>query len=140
MPFVSVTRLRLRSWLFLPSFFYQTLFISRQAAKSPGNLHVDLLRDDRNAMWTCTTWDSENAMKAFMLAKPHGPVMRKLINWCDEGAVAHWTQPEPEPPSWPEAHRRLLKDGRRSKVNHPSAAHTAFDIPPPNTALAARYK
>ena len=42
------------------------------------------------------------------------------MEWCDEAAVAHWTQDSPEPPSWEEAHRRLQESGRPSKVNHPS--------------------
>ncbi len=31
-------------------------------------------------------------MKAFMHAAPHGPAMRKLLNWCDEAALVRWTQ------------------------------------------------
>jgi hypothetical protein len=57
-----------------------------------------------------------------MHASPHGPVMRKLLNWCDEAAVVHWSQERAEPPSWPEAHVRLQQEGRRSKVDHQSAA------------------
>ena len=64
-------------------------------------------------------------MKAFMHAKPHGPTMRSLLEWCDEAALVHWTQAGAELPSWEEAHARLQKEGRPSKVNHPSAAHTA---------------
>jgi hypothetical protein len=140
MPAISVTRLRIRSWLFLPSFLIQTLRIARQAARAEGNLSVTLLRDRRNAMWTCTSWSSEGTMKAFMLAKPHGPTMRKLLNWCDEAALVHWTQVAAEPPSWEEAHRRIQQEGRRSKVNHPSAAHTAYAIPAPVTGQTLRFK
>jgi hypothetical protein len=57
--------------------------------------------------------------------------MRKLLEWCDEAALVHWTQDSAQLPSWDEAHKRLQQEGRRSKVNHPSAAHTAFDIPAP---------
>ena len=45
----------------------------------------------------------------------HGPIMRSLLNWRDEAAVVHWTQPEAELPGWEEAHRRLQQDGRRPK-------------------------
>ena len=58
-------------------------------------------------------------MKAFMLASPHGPTMRKLLEWCDEAALVHWTQAAAELPFWPEAHRRLLQEGRKSKVTQP---------------------
>ena len=83
MPFVSITRLRVRSWRFLPIFFVQALRTGRLAARSDGNLSARLLRDRRKTFWTSTTWTSEAAMKAFMHASPHGPVMRKLVNWCD---------------------------------------------------------
>lgn len=70
-------------------------------------------------------------MKAFMLAQPHGPTMRKLLEWCDEAALAHWTQDTAELPSWIEAHRRMVQHGRTSKVNHPSEAQKAFRIEEP---------
>jgi heme-degrading monooxygenase HmoA len=128
MPFVSITRLRVRSWTYMLAFVVQTLRIARQAAKADGNLAVKLLWDSRNTFWTCTTWSSEDSAKAFMHAKPHGPTMRSLLNWCDEAALAHWIQSGEELPSWEEAHRRLQEEGRRSKVNHPSAAHTSYSI------------
>src|SRR6266436_3674106 len=71
------------------------------------------------------------AMKRFMPCGAHGKAMRKLAEWCDEAAVVHWTQESAEPPTWPEAYQRLHKDGRRSKVNHPSAGHLAYEFPAP---------
>ena len=140
MPLVSITRLRVRSWRYLPIFFLQALRIGRQAAKSDGNLSSRLLRERQNAFWTSTTWTTEAAMKAFMHARPHGPVMRKLMNWCDEAAVVHWSQEDAEPPSWAEAHTRLQQEGRRSKVDHPSAAHSISIIAPPATTNDLRLK
>ena len=134
MPFVSITRLRVRSWSYFPAFLVQTLRIARQAARADGNLAVKLLRDRRNAFWTGTSWSSEGSMKAFMHAKPHGPTMRSLLQWCDEAALVHWTQAGVELPSWDEAHKRIQQEGRRSKVTHPSAAHTAYAIPVPTVS------
>lgn len=142
MPVVSVTRLRVRSWRFLPAFLFTAFRIDRQARKAEGSLGVQLLRDRRNAFWTCTSWDSESSMKAFMLAAPHGPAMRKLLRWCDEAAFAHWTQESDELPSWTEAHKKMLRYGRPSKVNHPSAAQQAFriDEPDPRAKPVVRLK
>ena len=134
MPFVSITRLRVRSWLYLPAFVVQTLRIARQAARADGNLAVKLLRDRRNTFWTSTTWSSEASAKAFMHAKPHGPTMRSLLNWCDEAALVNWTQAGEELPSWEEPHKRIQQEGRPSKVNHPSAAQTAHAIPAPTVS------
>jgi heme-degrading monooxygenase HmoA len=140
MPFVSITRLRVRSWTYLPAFFFQTLRIARQAARADGNMAVRLLGDRRKTFWTCTSWTSESSMRAFMLAKPHGPAMRKLLHWCDEAALVHWTQSGAELPSWEEAHKRMQQEGRPSKVNHPSADHTAHAIPAPAARRDLRFK
>jgi hypothetical protein len=131
MPFVSITRIRVRSWRYLPLFLIQSLRIARQARKTDGNLAVKLLADRRNTYWTGTSWSSERSMKAFMHAKPHGPTMRSQLEWCDEAANVHWTQAGVELPSWEEAHKRLQQEGRPSKVYHPSAAHTAHAFPAP---------
>ena len=140
MPVVSITRLRVRSWRYLPAFFIQTLRIARQAARAEGSLAVKLLRNSRNTFWTCTTWSSEAAMKAFMLAPPHGPTMRKLLDWCDEAALVHWTQDEHALPSWKEAHKRLQREGRPSKVSHPSAVHSSHTFPVPTGLSELRLK
>jgi heme-degrading monooxygenase HmoA len=134
MPFVSITRLRVRSWRFLPAFLVQSLRTARQAKAAPGNLAVSLLRDADLAFWTRTLWTDAAAMRAFMFSGVHRRVMPRLLEWCDEAAVAHWTQETVEPPSWQEAHRRLQQDGRRSKVSHPSVAQQRFEFPAPRTA------
>ena len=131
MPLISITRLRVRSWRYLPLFFFQTLRIAFQASSSDGNLTTTLLRDRRSTFWTSTTWATEASMKTFMHAGVHGPVMNRLLDWCDEAALVHWTQDGAEPPTWEQAHRRIQEEGRRSKVNHPSPGHTAYEIPPP---------
>src|SRR5260370_42675221 len=119
MALVSITRLRLRSWRFLPMFAWYVLRSARQAARAEGNLAAKLLRERRNTFWTSTTWSGEAAMKKFMTSGAHGKAMRKLAEWCDEAAVGHWAPESPEPPRRAEADQRLLKDGRRSKVHHP---------------------
>jgi hypothetical protein len=70
-------------------------------------------------------------MRSFMRAGVHRRVMAHLPVWCDEAAVVHWTQDGTEPPPWPEAHRRLQGEGRRSRVNHPTDAQRQFEIREP---------
>jgi hypothetical protein len=131
MPVISITRLRVRKWYYLPGFYVDALRINRQAATAEGNLAVRLLRDQSNTFWTATSWSSHATMKAFIVARPHGPAMRKLLDWCDEASLVHWEQSEKALPSWEEAHRRLMSEGRLSKVHHPSPAHTAHSYPMP---------
>ena len=38
--------------------------------------------------------------------------MARLPEWCEEAALVHWFHHTEEPPSWPEAHRRLQGEGR----------------------------
>ncbi len=140
MPVVSVTRLRVRSWLNMPAFFLRSLRIGNQAKNAPGNLGAKLLQDRSRTFWTSTCWESEAAMKSFMLSAPHGPAMRKLLEWCDEAALVRWSQPGPELPAWPEAHTRLQREGRTSKVNHPSENQRRFFIEPPRTDREVRLK
>jgi hypothetical protein len=142
MAIISVTRLRVRSWFYLPAFLFRSLRVGQQAKKAPGSLRVKVLQDGMSTFWTCTCWESEAAMKAFMLAEPHGPAMRKLLNWCDEAALVRWSQPEPDLPTWTEAHQRMQSEGRTSKVNHPSEAQRRFVIKPPpaNPRSEARLK
>lgn len=131
MPLISVTRLRLRSWVYLPAFIVYSIRAIQQATKAEGNLAVMTLRDRRNTFWTITSWSSEDSMKAFMRSGSHGAAMKKLLNWCDEAALVHWTQDDTNLPTWDQAHARIQQEGRQSKVNYPSAAQTANRIPPP---------
>jgi Domain of unknown function (DUF3291) len=137
MPFVSVTRLRVRSWRYLPAFLIQSLRALQQAKRADGNLAAAVLRDANLAFWTRTMWSEEAAMRSFMHSGAHRNVMPRLTKWCDEAAVAHWVQDGPVPPPWPEAHRRLQQQGRRSRVDHPSEAHRRFDIAAPTTRSIA---
>ena len=66
MPVISITRLRFRSWIFLPAFFLQAVRTSRQAAAAEGNLAVTVLRETGNIFWTATSWSSSGAVKAYM--------------------------------------------------------------------------
>lgn len=131
MPFISITRLRIRSWRFLPAFFIQAVRSARQARRAEGNLAVSIVREARNTFWTRTVWSSEQAMKAYMVSGVHGRVMRRLLEWCDEAAVVHWSQEPEQPPTWEEAYRKLQEMGRASKVNHPTEAHRLHQIPAP---------
>ena len=131
MPLISITRLRVRSLHYLPGFIWYAVLSARQAKRASGCLGVRLLREANNTFWTNTAWQDEAAMRAFMLAGSHKKAMPKLLEWCDEASVVHWIQESAELPSWDTAHRRMVEEGRRSKVNHPSPEHLAYAIPPP---------
>ena len=131
MAVMSVTRLRLRSWLYFPTFLIYASRSSRLAQESPGNLGVRTLNDGRKTFWTCSAWMDEASMKAFMTTSPHLEAMKKLAKWCSEASFVNWVESEPTFPNWQEAYRRLKKDGRRSKVLYPSKEHESGEFPPP---------
>ena len=125
MSLIAVTRLRVRSWRFLAPFAWYSWRSFRQAQHAPGNLGVQLRKAEGLAFWTMTAWQDEAAMSAYRIAQPHRKVMPKLLEWCDEAAVAHWSQGSAELPDWETAERLMADSGRLSKVNHPSADHEA---------------
>jgi hypothetical protein len=131
MTFISITRLRVRSWRFIPAFALYTFRSARQAREASGNLTTRVLADRRNTFWTATAWSSDTAMRQFMLAGAHRQAMGKLAEWCDEASVVHWNQDNAKLPTWHEAWTRLLRDGRKSTVHHPSPGHDALQFSEP---------
>jgi hypothetical protein len=133
MAVVSITRLRVRHWKYLPAFLIQALRSKYQAKSSPGSLAVSVLRDKDRAFWTRTVWTDETAMRAFMNSGVHRRGMPRLLEWCDEASVAHWVQDGTELPSWRDAYRGMREKGRRSRVNRPSEGQRRFEFPAPQT-------
>jgi quinol monooxygenase YgiN len=131
MAFISVTRLRVRSFFYLPKFIWYALKSERQAERAEGFLCGRVMRDKGNAFWTLTAWRDEAAMRAYRGSGAHMKAMPKLLDWCDEASLAHWEQESEELPDWADAHRRMVAEGRMSKVKHPSAAQLAKKIAEP---------
>jgi hypothetical protein len=123
--FVSVTRLRIRSLRFLPSFAWMAYLSQRQIMRADGFSGGRLCPDAHYTFWTITVWDNERAMKAYRGAEAHGKAMRRLPEWCDEASYVHWEQPGDAVPSLEQAWERMQQEGRLSRVAHPSADHEA---------------
>ncbi|BAZ07488.1 DUF3291 domain-containing protein [Calothrix sp. NIES-3974] len=133
MVFISVTRLRLRAWRFLPAFLWLSFASERQAKQALGNIKTKLVADANFTFWTLTMWENEAAMRAFMTTGSHRQAMPKLVEWCDEATVVHWEQEREEFPTMAEAYQRMQKQGRWSKLNHPSVAHQNREIAMPKS-------
>lgn len=138
MPFVSVTRLRVRSLRFLPGFFYHAVRTQRQVCSAAGFRGGSLLPDARWTFWTLTVWDSAEAMRAYMLAGAHGKAMPKLMRWCDEASVVHWDTAVDIIPDWEEAEARMRSEGRASRLRHPSPDHQGLSFSPPRALTGSR--
>ncbi len=138
MPLISATRLRVRSFLYLPGFLWDTFQSVRQVQRSPGFLGGRLLVNPGYVFWTLTAWQDEAAMNAYRTDGAHRRAMPKLLDWCNEAAVVHWTQDSREIPEWQQAQQHMAEVGRLSKVNHPSAVQASRQIPAPRPSRVAQ--
>ncbi|RYY14643.1 DUF3291 domain-containing protein [Methylobacterium sp. WL6] len=136
MAFVSITRLRIRSWRFMPPFVVDTLRSLSQTKAAPGLIGGSLLADRKRTFWTLTLWTDQSDMRRYMISGAHRKAMPKLLDWCDEASVVHWTQEAEDIPTWNEAAERMRSEGRVSKVHHPSPQHRDLSFATPRTAGA----
>ena len=137
MALVSVTRARIRRVWSVPAFAWSAFASLQQARASAGFLGGSVCPDRRLAFWTLTVWESEDAMRGYMLSGAHRAAMPKFADWCDEASVARWEQDEASTPSWPEAAARMRREGRPSKVRRPSRNHETMTFADPRLAAAA---
>jgi hypothetical protein len=84
MPFISITRLRVRSVRFLPLFVLFAFRSLRQVKTAAGFQNGSLLADRDWTFWTMTAWDNQDSMRRFMAAGSHKEAMPRLLDWCDE--------------------------------------------------------
>lgn len=129
---VSITRLRVRSFWYLPLFMLHAMRTMMQAQRAEGVQGVETRFEKNNVVWTKTVWSDEAAMKQYRGSGAHQVAMRLLAEVCSEAAYARWGQEAPDLPTWDEAHQRILREGKLSKVKHPSplqaAGKTAPDV------------
>jgi hypothetical protein len=128
MAFISVTRLRLRSFRFVPPFLWHAFAAARQAERTPGLLGGTLAIEGLRGFWTMTAWTDEASMRGYRVADAHRRAMPHLLHWCDEASVTDWEQADATLPDTREMLRRMVSGGRPSKVNHPSPAQAAQRI------------
>ena len=134
MTFISVTRLRLRSRLYVPPFLWNVLLSTWQVINTKGFKGGKLLVDAHQTYWTMTAWEEQAAMKIYRNAGAHRSVMPKIQDWCDEASLVHWRQEDDNLPDWIEVHERLIKEGFLTKLSKPSPAHLERNIPRPKSS------
>ena len=133
MRIICVTRLRLRSFRFLPGLYWKMKQLHRSLEKAPGFLKGKLLADRHFAFWTMTMWTDMESMRAFRTGSVHAAIMPKAARWCDEASVIHWETPAGELPGWDEAHRRMSESGKPSPLKFPSEDYKARKYKQPDS-------
>lgn len=120
---VSVTRLRVRSIWFMPLFALHAMRSTAQAMKSEGIVDFSTRVEDPFTHWTKTVWMEETDMKKFRNSGAHQLAMRILSEICSEASYTRWQQETADVPTWDEAHKAMLENGKLSKLRNPSAFH-----------------
>ena len=129
MPFVSVTRLRVKSLFFLIPFMRANEASVKEIKVSKGLLKGKELIDKKLTFWTVTIWDNDESMKKFRGSIAHRNAMQQLPIWCNEASYHHWIQEDDELPSWDTISKKLFSEGRLSKVRNPSKAQIQNHFP-----------
>lgn len=130
MPFISVTRLRVKSLFFLFSFIRANEASVKELKSSSGLLMGKELIDKKLTFWTITLWEDEDSMKKFRGSLSHRKAMQHLPKWCNEASYHHWFQEENECPNWTTISDKLYSEGKLSKVRNPSNAQITNQFPP----------
>jgi hypothetical protein len=127
--YLSMTRLRLKSPLYLLPFFIQNEKIVSQLRASQGFVKGKVLAAPNLSMWTVTLWASDQDIKAFHLNGEHGETIEKIDEWSSDSARCHKLTESNELPSWENVRLQLIKSGRFRDLKEPSCDQTNRDIP-----------
>jgi hypothetical protein len=130
MSFISATRLRVRSILYLPAFFRANEGAAKQLSISPGFIDGKELLDKAFTFWTLTRWNDAVAMKGFRNSPAHRRAMQKLPFWCDEASYLHWEDDNDQLPVWDVVREKMIHEGKLTKVQKPSSNQPTKNYPP----------
>ena len=139
MPYLSITRLKLKSPLLLLPFLLKTEQVIHQIKTSPGFLQGKLLATLDLSMWTATLWVSEADLRSFYQEGAHRHAMKKLSLWASEATSGHSSVTTDMIPSWEEMRIQLGNTGRFHSLQQPSVHHLRQVIPPPTPTIMIRH-
>ncbi|SFG40031.1 Heme-degrading monooxygenase HmoA [Novosphingobium sp. CF614] len=125
MAIVSLTRLKLRRFWFLPAFLRHANASTAQLEGMPGFTGGYLASNWKWTFWTVSHWETREAMRAYRGSGAHAAAMKRLPAWCDEAAVATVEADGLALPSPGEAVRFMEEHGRLTRVDKPSRAQAA---------------
>lgn len=130
MPYLTVTRLHLKSRLMTPKFLIANEPIFQELMQSNGYLNGKTLLDFGGGAWTISLWKDMESMQQFYLSGTHRKIMPMLDYYADEGANRTIEYGLYKLPNWKQA-RDLLAEGAKfsSGVRHPNQRQKNQIIP-----------
>lgn len=130
MSFVSITRLKVRSVIYLLPFMRTNEACVKQLLITPGLIGGKELVDKGWTFWTLTSWEDDSKMKEFRNSAAHRKAMQQLPHWCCEASYFHWIQEQPVIPDWSIASEKLIKEGKITKVRNPTERQLSNNFSP----------
>lgn len=106
--YVSITGLKVRSWKYIPAFWWHAVRSKIQADRAPGILFVGVKKIN-GVHHTLTAWQSREAMKSYIMSGSHKramPVFHKIATGQTFGFEASRL------PDWDEVHRLWREHGK----------------------------
>jgi hypothetical protein len=118
----ALTRLKLRSIVFLPQFLWLSLRCIFQGQRTDGLLYGAVIIEWPKTFYTITIWSQKRDMLKYLGRDAHLNSMPRLPKWCCEAGVTHFQCNQGIVPSDAELKTRL-RNGKVSHVLFPSADH-----------------
>jgi quinol monooxygenase YgiN len=106
--YVSITGLKVRSWIQVPLFWRHAIPSMQQAKAAPGNLFADV-RKVAGVQHTLTVWENRAAMRAYLTSGAHLAAIRAFRS-IGSGKVCGYEAERQ--PSWDEALAYWQVNGR----------------------------
>lgn len=129
MPYLSVTRLKLKSRRMVPGFLKAIQPTFDQVVRSPGYLDGKALVDFSGGAWTMTLWTDQESMRKFYLSGAHRALMPRLDEFSCEACNRGAPTDNEGLLSWREARNFLAEGAKYQHVAQPSLHHMEQYIP-----------
>lgn len=130
MPYLTITRLKVKSVRQLPAFIRANQPTFDQVVRSDGFLAGKALVDFSGAAWTQTLWETSEHMKAFYFSGAHRKLMGRLNEFACEASTRSLELPDAHLPSWWAACKLLQQEARYSAaLREPTSMHQKQQTP-----------
>ena len=103
------SRFKLKRHRDVVPFLRASMRLRKEAAAAPGNVGLGLAANPfTKTFWTLSTWESQDALRAFVAGEPHRAVVARFKDASASADFTFWDIAAPAtPPTWQQATIRL---------------------------------